>query len=109
MPWQAAAITTLTREGLGHPGGFDCVLWAESALVDVPPGERAHALRVVAELCAPRGRVVVELAASEGYSQGAFRDDLLNAGLVPDLVVSGWDLRPTTPRSSTAITVLSHR
>jgi serine/threonine-protein kinase len=109
VQWTAGDIRSLTREALGSPEGFDCVLWAEGAVLELRPGERAAAMRAVARLCAQRGRVVVEFTTSPAYEYTEFRDDFLSAGMVPDLLVSGWDLRPVTPDSTTSIVVLSRR
>lgn len=109
VEWVAGDIPLLTRDGLHRPDGFDCVLWAESSLLDLVPGERASAMRAVARLCGQRGRVVVEFEISSAYEYTDFRDDFLSAGMVPDLVVAGWDLRPVTADSTTSVVILSRR
>lgn len=109
VTWVAADVADLTRDRLEVPQGHDAILWTENALLDLTDTARPLALRAVAGLCASRGRIVVELEVSPAYDQGRFRDDLLAAGLVPDLVVATWDLRPATPDSRSTITVLSRR
>lgn len=105
----ASELRSLSRALLSQPAGFDVILWSEGAVLDLPPAERPSAMWAIAGLCSARGRVIVEFALEPDYDQARFRDDFLTAGMVPDMVVSSWDLRPVTPESGTSITILSRR
>jgi tRNA A-37 threonylcarbamoyl transferase component Bud32 len=109
VTWHAGRLSELTREGLGVSQGFDGILWTEDLVLGLASDQRSAAMRAVAGLCAPRRRVVVEVTAGPDADERAFRDDFLRAGMVPDLVVASWDLRPLTVESQTTITVLSRR
>jgi serine/threonine-protein kinase len=109
VTWHASELRSLSRALLSQPAGFDVILWSEGAVLDLPPAERPSAMWAIAGLCSARGRVIVEFALEPDYDQARFRDDFLTAGMVPDMVVSSWDLRPFTPESGTSITILSRR
>lgn len=109
VTWHASELRSLSRALLSQPAGFDVILWSEGAVLDLPPAERPSAMWAIAGLCSARGRVIVEFALEPDYDQARFRDDFLTAGMVPDMVVSSWDLRPVTPESGTSITILSRR
>ena len=109
VTWHASELRSLSRALLSQPAGFDVILWSEGAVLDLPPAERPSAMWAIAGLCSARGRVIVEFALEPDYDRARFRDDFLTAGMVPDMVVSSWDLRPVTPESGTSITILSRR
>lgn len=109
VTWCASELSSLTRASVAQPAGFDVILWGEGAVLDLSADERALAMRAIAGLCTARGRVVVEFSASPDYDDVRFRADFLAAGMVPDLVVSSWDLRPVTADSVNSITILSRR
>ena len=56
---------------------------------------------------ADAGRLVVGFGAERGYPFDEFRDNAEAAGLVLDLEVSTWDLRPFGEESEFLISVLS--
>jgi hypothetical protein len=53
------------------------------------------------------GRLVVGFGAERGYPFDEFRANAEAAGLVLDLEIGTWDLRPFTPESDFLISVLS--
>ena len=54
----------------------------------------------------PRGRVVVGFGAGRGYEVRDLLADARTAGLVPDLMLATWDLRPYESDSDFVVAVL---
>lgn len=91
------------------PGRFAAVLLEGSFLLAAASHDRSEDLRRIGSLLGGGGRLVVSFTAMPDYPYATFRDDFLAAGLVPDLILSGWDLRPSKPDSTEIIAVLSRR
>jgi hypothetical protein len=52
------------------------------------------------------GRAVVGFGSGRGYEFDDFLADAAAAGLVPDLLLSTWDLRPFTPGADFLVAIL---
>ena len=109
VAWVPAQFTSLSLDRLGETAPFDLAVWAEAPLGSMDPGERTEVFRRISLCLAPQGRAVVEFSLDDDYGYHAFRDDFLSAGLVPDAVFRGWDLRPQTADASESVVLLSRR
>jgi hypothetical protein len=67
---------------------------------------RRPVLANLADLLAGSGRLVVGFGADRGYDFDEFDDDAASAGLLFDLRLATWDLRPWTPASDFLVAVL---
>ena len=64
-------------------------------------------LKVAERHLRPGGRIVTGFGAGRDYSFDEFFDDVAQAGLTPDLLLSTWDLRPFTRDADFLVAVLS--
>ena len=109
VAWVPAGFTSLSLDRLGETAPLDLAIWANAPLSRMDPGERAEIFRRVSLCLAPQGRAVVEFSLGDDYGYHAFRDDFLAAGMVPDAVFRGWDLRPQTAEATESVVLLSRR
>lgn len=91
---------------LDRPERFDVVYSAGNVLTFVAPADRVEILRRLGGHLAPSGRVVIGFGAGRGYEFDEFLADARTAGLVPDLLLATWDLRPFVPGSDFLVAVL---
>lgn len=84
----------------GHPTAYDLVVLVGNVMVYLADGTEVRALRTVAGLLAPGGRVLVGFHPRQGpehsrdYPVAAFRDHAVEAGLHVEHVFGGYDLAP---------------
>jgi SAM-dependent methyltransferase len=109
--WLVGDLSVLDLRAAGIPAefdaGFDVVVCAGNVMSFVAPATRVEILRRFRAHLAGSGRVVVGFGAGRGYEFDDFLADASAAGLVPDLLLSTWDLRPFTPGSDFLVAVLS--
>ena len=72
----------------------------------VAPGTRVEILRRLRHHLAEGARAVIGFGAGRGYDFDDFLTDAAKGGLVPDLLLSTWDLRPYTAGSDFLVAVL---
>jgi hypothetical protein len=70
------------------------------------PDSRVEVLRRMGAHLRDGGRLVVGFGAGRGYEFADFLDDAGASGLVPDLLLSTWDLRPFDGASDFLVAVL---
>lgn len=99
--WVAGNLADLDR-----PERFDVIVCAGNVVTFVAPSTRVDILRRFADHLDLDGRAVVGFGAGRGYPFGEFLDDARTAGLVPDVLLSSWDLRPFTDDSGFLVAVL---
>ena len=93
----------------GVPQQFDAILCAGNVMAFLAPSTRTEVLRRFAAHLAEDGRAVIGFGAGRGYPFQDFFDDAAAAGLVPQLRLSSWDLRPFTEDSEFLVAVLGKR
>ncbi|BCY07894.1 bifunctional 2-polyprenyl-6-hydroxyphenol methylase/3-demethylubiquinol 3-O-methyltransferase UbiG [Actinoplanes sp. L3-i22] len=94
---------------LSLPGPpFDAIVCAGNVMTFAAPGSRVDILRGFAAHLAPGGRVAVGFGAGRGYPFDEFLADVTTAGLMPDLLLSTWDVRPFTPEADFLVALLRH-
>jgi 2-polyprenyl-3-methyl-5-hydroxy-6-metoxy-1,4-benzoquinol methylase len=105
--WRVGDLAELDLPAAGVPEPFDLVLCAGNVLTFVAEGTEAEVLRRFRVHLAPGGRAVVGFGAAHGYAYDRFFADVAASGLVVDLTLATWDLRPFAPTSDFLVAVLS--
>ncbi|KUP97372.1 class I SAM-dependent methyltransferase [Thermobifida cellulosilytica] len=85
---------------------FDAVVCAGNVMTFLAPGTEVEVLRRMGAQVRADGRVVVGFGAGRGYPFDRFFADAAEAGLVVDLRLATWDLRPFTADSDFLVAVL---
>ena len=101
--------TDVTLSALGQVVPFDLVLWSGGLIGDLSRVERVIALKGLSETIGPSGRVVLELPLTTARQFAEVTEDAIAAGLVLDLTLSGYDLRPPSDDATTTVLLLSRR
>ena len=107
--WIPAELDEISLERIGENAPFDIATWLDAPLDLLDEGLRVQILSRLSTCLGPHGRVVVSYSVTADGAYQGFRDDFLAVGLVPDLVLRSWDLRPQTVDATTSITLLSRR
>jgi SAM-dependent methyltransferase len=87
---------------------FDAVVCAGNVMTFLAPSTRREVLRRLRAHLAPGGRAAIGFGAGRGYPFEEFLTDAAAGGLLPDVLLSTWDLRPFTPDADFLVAVL-HR
>lgn len=104
--WITHDLALLDLPALGIPEPFDVVVSAGNVVAFLAPSTRQEVLRRLHRHTAVDGRVVIGFGAGRGYAFEEFLADAVGADLVPDLLLSTWDLRPFTDDSDFLVAVL---
>ncbi|MBW3084502.1 Trans-aconitate 2-methyltransferase [Austwickia sp. TVS 96-490-7B] len=104
--WLVGDLAALDLPDQGIDGGFDAIVCAGNVMTFLAPSSRVEVLRRFRAHLAPHGRAAVGFGAGRGYSFAEFRSDLATAGLVEELSLSTWDLRPAQDQSGFLVAVL---
>lgn len=94
----------LPARGIAEP--FDLVVCAGNVMTFLADGTHEAALARMHAHLAPGGRVVVGFGTGRGYAVQTFLADARRAGLVPDVLLATWDLRPYQPDSDFVVAIL---
>ncbi len=105
--WLVADLAELNLPAAGVAGDFDAIVCAGNVMTFLAESTRSLVVSRLGAHLAEGGRLVVGFGAERGYPFDEFRADVDAAGLVVDLEVSTWDLRPFTPESDFLISMLS--
>lgn len=106
--WLVADLATLDLAAHGIPEPFDAIVCAGNVMTFVAPTTRRDVLDRLYQHLAPQGRAVIGFGAGRGYSFEEFFEDVGLVGMVADLLLSTWDLRPFTPESDFLVAILRH-
>ena len=104
--WVVVDICEMDLPAHGIDEGFDVVVSAGNVMTFLAEGTHAAALERMRAHLRPRGRVVVGFGAGRGYEVRDLLADARTAGLVPDLMLATWDLRPYESDSDFVVAVL---
>lgn len=104
--WIVGDLAELDLPAAGMPEPFDIVLCAGNVMTFLAPSTRTEVLRRFRGHLATGGRAVIGFGAGRGYPFAEFLRDAGTAGLVPDLLLSTWDLRPFGEDSDFLVAVL---
>ena len=92
--WVVADLADLDLAAHGIPQRFDAIVCAGNVLTFCAPSPRRDVLDRFAAHLASDGRIVVGFGTDRGYPVAEFLDDVAAVGLVAELLLSTWDLRP---------------
>lgn len=104
--WLVGDLAELDLPAQGITEGFDAVVCAGNVMTFLAPSTRREVLRRLRNHLREGGRAAIGFGAGRGYAFDDFLADARSAGLVPDLMLSTWDLRPFTTDSDFLVAVL---
>ena len=105
--WRVADLARLDLPAMGIEEGFDVVVCAGNVMTFLAPDTRQPVLSRLAGHLRPAGRIVIGFGAGRDYPFDEFFDDIDATGLVADVLLSTWDLRPFEPDSDFLVAVIS--
>jgi hypothetical protein len=105
--WLVGDLAELDLPAVGITEGFDVVACAGNVMTFLDPTTRQAVLTGFAAHLRDGGRVVTGFGAGRDYEFTDFLNDVADSGLVPDLLLSSWDVRPFTDDSGFLVAVLS--
>jgi SAM-dependent methyltransferase len=94
----------LPARGIAEP--FDLILSAGNVMTFLAPSTRVQVLRRLRAHLASSGRAVIGFGAGRDYGFDQFLEDVAEAGLSPELLLSTWDVRPFTEDSDFLVAIL---
>lgn len=104
--WLLGDLADLDLPATGIAAAFDIIVCAGNVVTFLAPDDRRTVLARFAEHLTPDGRIVVGFGAGRGYAFDEFLADAAAGGLVSDLLLSAWDVRPFTAQSDFLVAVL---
>ena len=105
--WLVADLAELDLPAVGTADGFDIIVCAGNVLTFLDPATRRPVLDRLARHLRSGGRIVTGFGAGRDYSFDEFFDDIEQAGITPDLLLSSWDMRPFARDADFLVAVLS--
>jgi len=93
--------------GIGET--FDAIVSAGNVMTFLAPSTRPLVLQRLAAHLAEGGRLVIGFGAGRDYDFEEFLGHADGAGLIPELLLSSWDLRPFDDSSEFLVAVLAPR
>lgn len=94
----------LPARGIAEP--FDVIVSAGNVMAFLAPSTRVQVLTRLRAHLAGDGRAVIGFGAGRDYEFTQFLGDAGEAGLIPDLLLSTWDLRPFADNSDFLVALL---
>jgi SAM-dependent methyltransferase len=104
--WLVGDLAELDLPAAGIEEPFDAIVCAGNVMTFLAPSTRREVLRRLRAHLAPAGRAAIGFGAGRDYLFDEFLDDARAVGLVPDLLLSTWDLRPYAPDADFLVAVL---
>lgn len=104
--WLVGDLAELDLPARGIAEGFDAILCAGNVMTFIEQSTRREVLRRLARHLRADGRAAIGFGAGRGYRFKDFLADARAVGLVPDLLLSTWDLRPYQEDSDFLVAVL---
>jgi SAM-dependent methyltransferase len=104
--WIVADLVTLDLPAAGVDEPFDGAVVAGNVMPYLAPATGARVLTSIARHLRPDSAVAVGFGLDRGYSLDAFDADVALAGLTLENRFATWDLRPWTPQSPFAVSLL---
>lgn len=107
--WLVGDLAELDLPARGITQKFDAIVCAGNVLVFVAPGSEAQVLRQLALHLNDDAPLVVGFHTNRHLTLDAFDAAVAEAGLRLDLRLASWDIRPWTPESDWAVSILRHQ
>ncbi len=105
--WLVGDLAELDLATRSDPSEFDVILSAGNVMTFLDPATHRAVIERLGAHLAPQGRLVIGFGAGRGYEFGDFLADVEAAGLIVDLQLATWDLRPFRADSDFLVAVLS--
>ena len=105
--WLVGDLAELDLPTHGVAEGFDAVVCAGNVMTFLAEETRREVLHRLRAHLRDGGRITTGFGTGRGYDVDEFLGDVAAAGLTPELLLSTWDLRPWTERSSFLVAVLA--
>ncbi|MGB5756488.1 MAG: class I SAM-dependent methyltransferase [Acidimicrobiales bacterium] len=94
----------LARHGIAE--GFDAIVCAGNVMTFLAPSTRREVLARLGDHLGPEGRLALGFGAGRDYPFDDFFTDVAAVGLIVDLRLATWDLRPFDDQSEFLVSVL---
>lgn len=104
--WLVGDLAELDLPARGIPEPFDVIVSAGNVMTFLAPSTRTRVLGALGAHLRADGRLVIGFGAGRDYAYPQFLDDAAAAGLIPDLLLSTWDIRPFDERSDFLVAIL---
>ncbi len=104
--WLVGDLAELDLPARGIAEPFDAVVCAGNVMAFLAPSTRVEVLSRIGAHLADGGRAAIGFGAGRDYTFEEYRADVQAAGLVFDLELATWDLRPFTPVSDFFVSIL---
>lgn len=104
--WLVGDLAELDLPARGIAEPFDLIVSAGNVMTFLAPSTRTQVLSRLRAHLGTGGRAVIGFGAGREYEHTEFLDDAFRAGLVPDLLLSTWDVRPFTEGSDFLVAIL---
>ncbi|WNG83192.1 class I SAM-dependent methyltransferase [Mycobacterium sp. ITM-2016-00316] len=104
--WLVGDLAELDLPARGVAEPFDLIVSAGNVMTFLAPSTRTQVLSRLRAHLGTGGRAVIGFGAGREYEHTEFLDDAADAGLVPDLLLSTWDVRPFTEGSDFLVAIL---
>lgn len=103
--WVTGDLAEMDLPAQGIEANFDVVVSAGNVMGFLAPSTRVEVLRRFATHLADDGRAIIGFGAGRGYDFRDFLADCEQAGLVLQVPLSTWDLRPFTEDSTFIVAI----
>ena len=107
--WLVGDLAELDLGSRGIESDFDLIVCAGNVMTFLAPSTRVEVLTRLGRHLGGEGRIVVGFGAERGYDFVDFQDDVKTAGLVVELRLASWDLRPFVDGSGFLVAVLARQ
>ncbi len=104
--WIVQDLAELDLAAAGEEEPFDLIVAAGNLMAFLHPDTRTDVLKNLASVLADDGRAVLGFGAGRGYDYRDFFTDARLAGLVDDVLLATWDLKPWNANSEFLVAVL---
>lgn len=104
--WLVGDLAELDLPARGVTERFDVIVSAGNVVTFLAPSTRVQVLARLRAHLAVDGRAVIGFGANRDYEFTEFLADATEAGFVPDLLLSTWDMRPFTDDSDFIVAIL---
>jgi SAM-dependent methyltransferase len=105
--WLVADLAEVDLREMGIEEAFDVAVCAGNVMTFLDPDTRQPVLHRLAAHLRVGGRIVTGFGSGRDYSFAEFFEDVEHVGLVAEVLLSTWDLRPFTTDSDFLVAVLS--
>lgn len=104
--WLVGDLAELDLPARGITEPFDLIVSAGNVMTFLAPSTRTPVLGRLRAHLGTGGRAVIGFGAGREYEHTEFLDDAAQAGLVPELLLSSWDVRPFTEGADFLVAIL---